>query len=202
MRMPVNHFSSNTLSDDTVRKRIHRIERILQSRRSSQHLEDDLAAALGRVESLLGLSSCSESNPQPISNSIKEAPAGSSASPSTTYSTGGSQNNSHASGRPVLFAEASNKRWSVDSAVGKAATGISPIDPRLSGLQDVIGLPGSDEISQTLPNDALVLPGLPSYDHGSLLFHAYCEEVNPFFNIVPPVRTSYFCSNPFPGHTE
>jgi len=125
MRMPVNHFSSSTISEDAVRKRIRRIERILQSRQSPQQLlEDDLANALGKVESLLEQTFSPKTNPQPLNNAaINEAPAGSTSSPSTT---GGSQN-SHASGRPVLFAEASNKRWSVDSAVGKAATGVQYI---------------------------------------------------------------------------
>ena|SRR5271156_1612034 len=101
--------------DDNIRKRIKTIDQTLQSRESNQELPPE---ALAHIEVLLGLAPQNPDNRQSTNDSGLMSP-----SPSTTFSA----NNHTSPGRPILFTEAHDKRWSAQSAVGKAATGVRSI---------------------------------------------------------------------------
>jgi hypothetical protein len=114
---------SGMASEEPTRKRIQLIERRLQSQEPLLGMQDEVSAALSRVESLLGITL-----PQPGSKDSNTSinTSDPSTSPSPTYARGGSQH-SHTSNRPTLFSEANYKRWGAQSAPGQACTGV--IDP-------------------------------------------------------------------------
>jgi hypothetical protein len=122
---------SNSPRDGPISNRVQRIERLLQSQPSEFHVElpSNLLAALNHVESIL------ENPVAPVRNTPKEPSISGSSHPTTQPETsaspqGATTSGSHlspASGRPILFSEASYKRWGAQSAVGVACTGVETL---------------------------------------------------------------------------
>jgi hypothetical protein len=116
--------SSDSTSNDSLRRRIQRIETLLHGRQASNEPQNTISSALTGIEKLLGIPP-QELEPKPsILIPLLADPA---SSPTTLPSPAGSQNSQV---RSAFLAEANHKRWGAESAIGQSWSKASPLHSR------------------------------------------------------------------------
>jgi len=187
--------SSDPSSQDSLRKRIQRIETLLHGKTpTTEQPQRSLSSALAGIEKFLGIpppdSSTSPKSKQPI---LMPSTFHESSVPSPNMLPSPATSHVSQLHQPFL-GEANHKRWGAESAVGQSWSKISAMDPRLQTLASTLGLPGADEPPKQLVQRR-VLGEFPSLEYSMELFDAYCEYVSPIVNIIHPVSRLLFSAN-------
>jgi hypothetical protein len=181
-RPQVANSSDSINTQDSLRKRIQRIETLLHGRQQPADPQHSILSALSGIEKLLGIPPPNE----PKSTILMPGLIDPSTSPTTLPSPAGS---SGSQARTAFLGEANHKRWGAESAIGQSWSKISAMDPRLQTLSNTLGLPGADERPKPAETQPKILASFPDSAYAMQLFDAYCEYVSPIFNIIHPVRS-------------
>ena len=109
--------NSDSTSQDSLRKRIQRIETLLHGRQPSSEPQHSISSALAGIEKLLGippLEPSEQTKNSIITPVLVHDPI---LSPTTLSSPAGSQSSQL---RTAFLAEANHKRWGAESAIGQS----------------------------------------------------------------------------------
>ena len=101
-------------SQDSLRRRIQRIETLLHGRQSTNEPQQTISSALSGIEKLLGIPPPETEQRNSILMPSLMDPA---TSPTTLPSPAGSASSQL---RPPFLAEANHKRWGAESAIGQS----------------------------------------------------------------------------------
>jgi hypothetical protein len=113
--MVVNGSDSST--QDSLRKRIQRIETLLHGRQPTSEPQHSISSALAGIEKLLGIPPLEPSEHAKNSIITPVHINDPTLSPTTLPSPGGSQSSQL---RTAFLAEANHKRWGAESAIGQS----------------------------------------------------------------------------------
>ena len=107
-------FSSDFPSQDSLRRRIQRIETLLHGRQSTDEPPQTISSALSGIEKLLGIPPPEHEHKNKILMPAIRDPE---TSPTTLPSPAGSSSSQL---RTAFLAEANHKRWGAESAIGQS----------------------------------------------------------------------------------
>ena len=105
---------SDQPSQDTLRRRIQRIETLLHGRQAAHEQPQSISSALSGIEKLLGIPTPESETKNAILMPSLGDPI---TSPNTLPSPAGSASSQM---RPAFLAEANHKRWGAESAIGQS----------------------------------------------------------------------------------
>jgi hypothetical protein len=114
-------IGSDSSSQDSLRKRIQRIETLLHGRQPSTEPQHSISSALAGIEKLLGIPPPETEQRNTI---LMPLLIDTSSSPTTLPSPAGSQSSQL---RQAFLAEANHKRWGAESSIGQSWSKVRPL---------------------------------------------------------------------------